>query len=214
MLCAGVAEDRRQAAGHLVEVWVEANDVAGKFRTESQQTPLKEPEDKLPSSSSKSRAEEPSPAVMITPKKPKSTMKRTLLDGIASSSTKKAKTSPPPSSPASTSPTGEAEGAPAGSARKRKFCDVCKAARTFNQRGAGCPYCLTATRQKCGHQSLQIVLSDETLVRDIAAASLALRAKQNPQGQGFKRLGTVGQERLLQTMSGKLDRILEHLGLA
>ena len=154
------------------------------------------------------------PKKVVRAEKPACATKRTLLDRASSpgaAKKRKGDSSTSSSPPASSSP--DAKSSPLSETAKRSTCDICGVERPADQRGAGCPTCVTLFWKQCGHQSFKKLRADETLMAKIAAASLKLRAEEEPsQAKPLKRFKNATDKRLYR-LEGKVDRLLEHFGL-
>ncbi|OLQ14200.1 hypothetical protein AK812_SmicGene1651 [Symbiodinium microadriaticum] len=141
------------------------------------------------------------PKKVVQAEKPASATKRTLLDRASSpgaAKKRKGDSATSSSPPASSSP--DAKSSPLSEIAKRSTCDICGVERPADQRGAGCPTCVTLLRKQCGHQSLKKLRADETLMANIAAASLKLREEAEPaQVKPLKRFKNATDKRLYRS---------------
>ena len=135
------------------------------------------------------------------------TKKRTLLECASSPTPSKRSKENSPSKSPSSSPSSKFDMSNVDMS-KRPNCDVCKVERPSDQRAASCPTCLKVLRQKYGHQSFSKVRGDDTIMREIADASLKIQAE-------FKsKKKPCDYEVRLSKLESKMDKLLEHFGLA
>lgn len=99
-----------------------------------------------------------------------------------------------------------------GDNKKRDECQLCRAPRSEEQRGAVCGTCMRSFRKITGHQNVSKCVGDTDLIAKVVAASKAV--VEGPPHQGREhQVSRKPVSRRLRDIEDMLRAIMGHLGL-